>query len=31
VVQKEKEKLRSWTEKLTKLKNHRKRIKELKG
>ncbi|MGD0828379.1 MAG: class I tRNA ligase family protein, partial [Desulfobaccales bacterium] len=31
VVQKEKEKLRSWTEKLTKLKNHRERIKELMG
>ncbi|MGO9620838.1 MAG: valine--tRNA ligase [Desulfobaccales bacterium] len=31
VVQKEKDKLQAWTEKLTKLKNHRKRIKELKG
>ncbi|MGO9395946.1 MAG: valine--tRNA ligase [Desulfobaccales bacterium] len=31
VVQKEKEKLTSWTEKLTKLKNHRERIKELMG
>ena len=31
VVQKEKEKLNSWTEKLTKLKNHRERIKQLMG
>jgi len=31
VVQKEKEKLQAWTEKLTKLKTHRKRIKELMG
>jgi valyl-tRNA synthetase len=31
VVQKEKEKLTAWTEKLTKLKNHRERIKELMG
>ncbi len=31
VVQKEKEKLQTWTEKLTKLKNHRARIRELMG
>ena len=31
VVAKEKEKVQGWTEKLTKLKNHRERIKELMG